>query len=148
MISLKEVDKTNWIDCVRLSLHPEQENFVASNSDTIAESKFETHHQVRAIYNDDTVIGLLSYCHEDEPLDLTLYWLFRFMIDKQYQGQGYGHKALELAVGEMTSVGANRIQTMHKPSNHNAAALYRNYGFEEIGTLDDGDTLLQLKVAC
>ena len=47
---LKEVTKENWIDCIHLSLHPEQEGNLASNVDTIAESKFEPENQLRAIY--------------------------------------------------------------------------------------------------
>lgn len=32
-IELKEVTKDNWIDCIDLSLYPEQEKNVASNVD-------------------------------------------------------------------------------------------------------------------
>ncbi len=145
-ISIKEVDRNNWIDCVRLSLHPEQEAFLASNSDTIAESKFELHHRVRAIYHGSEVVGLLSYCHEDDPLDLEVYWLFRFMVDKHVQGKGYGRRALELMLAEVVSLGGKTVKTMHKPSNTSASSLYQTLGFEERGYLDDGDVLLELSL--
>ncbi|MGI9281906.1 MAG: GNAT family N-acetyltransferase [Endozoicomonas sp.] len=146
MVELREVDKDNYLDCLRLRLLPEQQHFLAPNGDTIAQSKFEPHHRVRAIYNHDKVVGLLSYCHEDEPEDLELYWLFRFMIDKSYQGQGIGSKALEQLVEEVKVLNGKQLRTMHKPSNLEAAKVYKKFGFSEIGELDDGDTLLELNI--
>ncbi len=40
-IKLAGVTKDNGIDCINLLLYPEQEKNLASNVDTIAESKFE-----------------------------------------------------------------------------------------------------------
>lgn len=146
MISLKEVNKENWIDCIKLSLKPEQESYLASNVDTIAESKFEPHHQLRAIYFQEKVIGMLAFCHENEPEDFELFWIFRFMIDKDFQNKGLGLKALELAIAEIKGLGAKFIRTMHKPGNLQAASVYLKIGFKHIGELEDGDSLLELKV--
>jgi diamine N-acetyltransferase len=138
-IHLKKVDRCNWVACVKLSLHPDQVGNLASNSNTIAEAKFEPHHRLRAIYKDNDVIGMLSFCHEDDPLDLELFWLFRFMIDKEHQGKGYGSNVLALVLEEVRGLGGKRLQTMCKPSNAAAAQAYRSFGFKEIGTLNDGD---------
>lgn len=73
----------------------EQESNLTANAYTISESKFETHHHVRAIYKDDEVIGMYSYCYEDDSIDAKLYYL---LLDKYYQGKGYASKALELLV--------------------------------------------------
>lgn len=145
-ISLKDVDRNNWVDCIKLSLHPEQKKCLASNSDTIAESKFEEHHRMRAIYKDSQVIGMLAFCHENEPLDLDLYWLFRFMFDKSHQRKGYGIKALELLINEVKSLGGKKLRTMCKPKNTLAINAYKKYGFKEIGNLDDGDILFELQL--
>jgi diamine N-acetyltransferase len=145
-ISLKVVDRNNWVDCVKLSLLPEQEKFVAPNSDTIAESKFELHHRVRAVYNQSEVVGLISYCHEEDPVDLEEFWIFRFMIDKRSQGKGYGRQALELVIAEIVSLGGKTVKTMHKPNNIGASSLYRSLGFNATGYLDDGDVLLELSL--
>ena len=40
MISLRELTKENYLDCIRLNLHPEQEENLASNAITIAQSRF------------------------------------------------------------------------------------------------------------
>lgn len=145
-IKLQEVTKENWLDCIRLSLYPEQEGNVAPNVDSIAESKFEPNNQLRAIYQQDKVIGFLAFCVENDPPDPDLYWLFRFMIDKNYQGRGYGTKALHLVIKEIKDLGAKYIQTMHKPKNQIAGKLYQKAGFSYIGKLEEGDLLMEMKI--
>ena len=142
-VSLKPVTKDNWIACIDLSLHPEQENNLASNVETIAESKFEPDNILRAIYLGDRVIGMLAYCVEDEPPDPEIYWIFRFMIDKDWQNRGYGKQALNLAIAEIVQLGAKKIYTSHKPQNKIAGKLYQKLGFKYIGTLDDGDLSME-----
>ncbi|MEM8677620.1 MAG: GNAT family N-acetyltransferase [Cyanobacteria bacterium P01_G01_bin.67] len=143
-IQLKEVTKKNWIDCIKLSLHPEQKKNVAPNVDSIAESKFNPDNQLRAIYKEDKIIGFLAFCVENDPPDPELYWIFRFMIDKNFQGKGYGTKALKLVIEEIKELGAKRIQTMHKPKNEVAGKLYQKLGFSYIGSLEDGDLLIEM----
>lgn len=145
-IRLQEVTKDNWIDCIHLSLHPEQEAYLASNVASIAESKFEPDNQLRAVYKDKKVIGFIAFCVEDDPPDPELYWIFRFMIDKDFQGLGYGTKALNLALEEIEQLGAKRIHTMHKPKNEIAGKLYQKVGFSYIGHLDDGDLLMEMNI--
>nr|WP_323126756.1 GNAT family acetyltransferase [Acinetobacter pittii] len=41
MISLKDLDRENWIRCARLSLDESQKDYVAPNVYSIAESKVE-----------------------------------------------------------------------------------------------------------
>ena len=146
MITLEEVSKNNYEDCIFLELEPSQIGNLTPNSISIAQSKFETHFRTRAIYKNDEVIGFLTYCHEDDPEALELYWLFRFMFGKESQGKGYASKALQLLIDEVRELGGKRLQTMHKPSNVNAGSAYREFGFEEIGVLDDGDIHLEILV--
>jgi diamine N-acetyltransferase len=144
MISLRELTKENYLDCIRLNLHPEQEENLASNAITIAQSRFETDYRLKVIYEQETVIGLLAFCHEDEPLDYYIYWLFRFMIDKDHQNKGYGKRVLSLLVDEVKRLGGKTLLTMHKPTNQQAGKLYRAFGFQEDSVLDDGDISLRL----
>jgi diamine N-acetyltransferase len=147
MITLRPVDRKNWVSCCRLSVGDHQSRLVASNLETIAESKFETHYHLKAIYHNEFVVGMLAYCHENDPENLELYWIFRLMIDSAYQGKGFGFKAMNLAIGEMKTLGAIRIRTMHKPGNLIAASLYEKLGFKLTGEiLDDGDILRELSL--
>ncbi len=87
----------------------------------------------------------MAFCHENDPEDCELYWLFRLMIDKSHQGNGFGLSALRLAIEEMGALGATRIRTMHKPTNEIASSLYGKLGFELTGEiLDDGDIVREL----
>jgi diamine N-acetyltransferase len=147
MVTLRDVTAENWRDCIRLSLHEHQVGYVASNVATIAESKFNPHFHLRAIYTDDSPVGLLAYCHEDDPEDLQLFWIFRLMIDRNHQGNGYGADAMRLAIDEIKKLSATRVKTMHKPENLAAAALYAKLGFCAAGKHDDGDCLLELDLS-
>ncbi|WP_050986161.1 GNAT family N-acetyltransferase [Schlesneria paludicola] len=146
MVTLRDLTRDNWVECARLALDENQQGNLASNIETIAESKFEEHHRLRAIYHGDRLVGLLAYTREDDPPDEELFWIFRLMVDKDYQRQGIGLAAMQLAIGEIAELGASRIRTMHKPTNRAAASLYRNLGFREIGFLDDGDVLLEMRL--
>ncbi|MAS95411.1 MAG: spermidine acetyltransferase [Verrucomicrobiales bacterium] len=146
-VHLTPIDKANWLACARLSLPPEEEKFVAPAVYTIAQSKFEEIHQLRAIYHEGTVVGMLAFCHEDEPEEnLELYWLFRILIDKDHQDKGYGTAAIKLLTDEVRSLGGKHLRTMHRPENERARRVYQNLEFKEIGNLDDGDILYELQI--
>ena len=145
-ISLKEVTKDNWVQCVKLKLAPEQECFVAPNADSIAESKFEPHYVPRAIYNNDKVVGFLMYCPEIETQEKDLYWLFRFMIDIEHQKQGIGKAALKIAIAKISKINCRKINIIYSPKNSVAAKLYANFGFEKIAIDEDGEIIVQKRV--
>nr|WP_252152532.1 GNAT family N-acetyltransferase [Acinetobacter pittii] len=88
------------------------------------------------------------YCVEVDPPDETLFWLFRFMIDKNSQAKGYGTKVLQIAIDEMAAKGAKRIRTMYKSSNYVTGKLYKKKGFQETGEYDEcGDIILELNIS-
>ncbi|TWT47258.1 GNAT family N-acetyltransferase [Botrimarina hoheduenensis] len=146
MVTLEEVTRENWVACGKLSANDDQQGYVASNVWTIAESKFEPHHVLRAICNGEQVVGMLAYCHEEDPEDLGLYWVFRLLIDRDHQRQGHAAQAMLLAMEEIRLRDGTRVRTMHKPSNEAASALYMSLGFKAIGNHDDGDTLLEISL--
>lgn len=49
------------------------------------------------------------------------------------QGQGYGARLLQHAMRQVTTHGARRLLLEVRPSNARAVALYRNFGFQQIG---------------
>ncbi len=54
---------------------------------------------------------------------------------------------LNLLVEEVKQLGGKTLLTMHKPSNQQAGKLYRAFGFQEDGILDDGDISLRLELS-
>ncbi len=142
-ISLREVTKDNWIECIKLKLAPKQEKMVAPNVDSIAESKFEIHYVPRAIYKDDLVVGFLMYCPEIETDEKDLYWLFRFMVDVNYQRKGIGRTALKLAIDEIAKNNCRKLNIVYSPKNVIAAKLYASFDFKQIDLAEDGDIIAQ-----
>ena len=145
-ISLREVTKENWVQVIRLKLAPEQEGLVAPNVDSIAESKFEPHYVLRAIYKDEQVVGFLTYCPEIETEEKDLYWLFRLMVEAEYQKQGIGKAALELALNEISKNNCCKINILYSPNNSIAARLYEKFGFQQVGIAEDGDIIVQKRI--
>ena len=144
--SLTPVGKENWVECSRLSVRRDQQMNVASCLETIAESRFEPHYELRAIELDGTIVGMLAYCPEvDEPVD-GLFWIFRLVIGKQFQGKGYGKKAVSLCLSEIQRMGGKWVRTMCKPANSSAISCYESLGFKRQGNLDDGDILFEIKL--
>lgn len=72
-------------------IHTLCEEFVASNALSIVQSFYEKTWTIKAIENKDKLIGFTMYgfCK-----DKNFYELCRIMIDRKYQGHGYGTKAM------------------------------------------------------
>ena len=146
-ISLLDVNDSNWRECADLQLTEDEGKYISSNVYMIAEWKFETESVFRAIYSDTKLVGMLAYYLHDGKYGY-FYWLYHLMIEKEYQGKGYGEAAVKLAVKEMRQLASQQdafeIRTMYMLGNIRAQNLYKKLGFEEIGILDGGDISLRL----
>src|SRR5829696_5393351 len=60
-VKLKDVTADNWEAVVDLELSAEQEDLVASNVYSLAESKFDPDARPRAVYAGRRVVGFLMY---------------------------------------------------------------------------------------
>ena len=78
----------------------------------------------------------------DDPDDR--YWLWRFMIDEDSQGKGYGTAALRVIIQYFKDHGANNIRLSTKETNSNALSLYRKAGFCDTGEMNENEIVLQL----
>lgn len=54
-------------------------------------------------------------------------------IDRRYQGQGYGARMLRHCMESARLGGAGKLFLEVRPSNERAVALYRHFGFRQIG---------------
>lgn len=59
--------------------------------------------------------------------------LLNISVARERQGQGYGARLLRFAMEVSSHGGATAMLLEVRPSNGPALALYRNYGFAEIG---------------
>lgn len=123
---VKDIDKSNWNDCIKLVVTEEQASFLPSNLYSIAEAKFVEGIRLLGIYKDNTMIGFASYILDEEG-DMNLY---KFMIDKNYQNKGYGKQALSLVMDIIKSEAKKKeVWLSLHPQNTTAIHLYCNYGF-------------------
>lgn len=68
------------------------------------------------------------------------------LIDKKYQGKGYGRSSAELAVRVLKSINSKKhIKLATEQDNLKAHKLYESLGFEKTEELDGDDLVFQLK---
>ena len=67
-VRLEDVTAQNWLAVVRLKLSEDQQRLLASNTYSIAQSKYDEAAQPRAIYAGDMIVGFLMY---DVPESMT-----------------------------------------------------------------------------
>jgi diamine N-acetyltransferase len=143
-VVLKPVTSDNFVQCIKLKVAPEQENFVASNLYSIAQSKVEPECVPLAIYHHDTLVGFAMYALDQ---DEGKYWIFRLMIDAAHQGKGYGRAAMEALIDRMRHVsGCDESAISYELTNDAARRLYASVGFAETGEVIDGETVARLKL--
>ena len=149
IITLKPVDSRNSDKVKKLSVFDNQP-FIATNSRSLeqaAECNAEHLGVARpfAIFADEKLVGFTMFAFEednDTPDDR--YWLWRFMIDKNEQGKGFGKAALEEIIRYFRDNNATHILLSTEPENEAGLYLYRKYGFRETGEINDNEIVLKL----
>ena len=148
-IKLEPINDQNREAVLALSVREDQP-FVASNKTSLRqyeETEAEAPGVARpfAIYADDTLVGFCMFAFDPEAEDEDdRYWLWRFMIDKEHQGKGYGKEALKLALDFIRTWPCGEAKycwLSYEPENKVAADLYSSFGFKETGEMD-GDELI------
>ena len=141
MITFREIDKSNYMECICLKVKDEQRGFVADNARSLAEARFEEGLYTRAVYSDDTMVGFVLFDYDPE---IPGWCMSRFMIGAQYQGQGPGKEAvlrfLEFMREEMK---VEELYLHVEQENTRAYALYEKLGFRTVGEIQytfDGTT--------
>ena len=98
-----------------------------------------------AIYADDKVVGFCMFAFDPEEEDEEdRYWLWRFMIDQNEQGKGYGQAALAEIIKYFRENGADRIFLSTEPENECGMHIYRKAGFKDTGIIDDGEAVMMM----
>lgn len=143
MITLKEIDRNNFFDVIKLKVAEEQSDFVASNMFSLAQAKAFPECVCLAIYHDDVLVGFTMYCIDEEDKE---YWIYRLMIDSKHQSKGYGKAAMEKLIEKIKEDIQHRvIYISFEPVNVWAKQLYEKLGFAEDGRVIDGEVVYKLE---
>jgi diamine N-acetyltransferase len=144
-LTLVDLDASNWERVADLRLHPHQIDFVAPNLRTIAETQFYPWVRRRVIQLGGEIIGFAAY---GQPAPGEDFWLHRFMIDVEHQGQGYGRTALTMLVDEWRLMpGVTQIKVSYHPDNTAAEHLYTSLEFVPGEIADWGERVAVLDLS-
>lgn len=142
VVTLKDVDKSNWEACLNLKLTTKQGGLVAPHMYTIAESEAEPSFVPLAVYNNGTVVGFAMYGLDPDD---GKYWIYRLMIDVEHQGKGYGKAALKKLVCRLKELpDCDEIFAGYKPWNTVASGLFGEIGFQRTGEMLSGEFITRL----
>jgi diamine N-acetyltransferase len=144
-VELRDVTAKNRQAVIDLELDPEQQELVASNAESLKDARSDRGARPRAVYAGERVVGFLMYDPgepDDDPREALIY---RFMIDRRHQGEGYGRAAINKALDEIRAIGGVRkIFISYMPENPVAKPFYASFGFVEVGTDEDGEMIAEL----
>ena len=149
-LELRAIDDTNRAAVELLTVSDRQKQYIASNRHSLETAANEEYREIArpfAIYADGKIIGFTMFAFEltsSDPNDR--YWLWRFMIDQDSQGKGYGSAALERIIDYFKGHGADHILLSTKESNTPALSLYHKYRFVETGEMNDEEIVLRLSL--
>ena len=157
MVELRKVNAKNIWKLIALEVEERQRGFVATNTQSILEAYCAITSGGIAmpygVYDGETPVGFVMLgfgCEdwEDAPrIAKDNYNIWRFMIDRRYQGRGYGKQAMEAILRLVNSFPCGKADCVwlsYVPGNEAAAGLYHAFGFRENGQMD-GDEIIAVR---
>lgn len=129
---------------LNLQIAPEQHGFVESVAQCLNEADHHRRWKPVGIYHDDIMIGFSMYGFfgwKYPPFGKL--WLDRLLIDKTYQGNGYGKTALAGLINRLIEeYHCKKIYLSVIEENQVAIALYQKFGFHFNGKKDIHNELI------
>jgi GNAT superfamily N-acetyltransferase len=152
-VTLRELTDDNREAVLALAVAPEQERFVGTVANALADAAEYPHAKpwYRAVYAADEPVGfvMLSWNCEPQPPDIIGPWfLWKIIIDRRYQGHGYGAEVVRQVAGIIRAAGATELLTSYVPDGDGPAGFYERLGFVPTGDFDgDGEPIVRLDLA-
>ena len=154
MIELRKIDGDNIEEVIALEVEENQEDFIeTTNLRSFADAHMLNADGIPAtplaIYADEIMVGFLMYIydttdHESFQNEVyygeKAYFIWHFMIDKRYQGKGYGKLAFEKMLAEIENLPhgeSQYVDLFYHKNNVIAKELYASFGFVETGIIQE-----------
>lgn len=146
MVRLVMIDRHNFLSILDLSVQENQRRFVASNMYSLAQAYVQPECAPFALYAENKPVGFVMYCIDQDDHE---YWIYRLMIDKKYQGRGYGREAMQLLINRIRAEAdedRRMIYISFEPDNAIAKSLYESLGFVADGRVEYGEVVYKLEL--
>ena len=129
-MEFRKIDKSNYWDCMALTIADNQKGFVADNKQSLVEAAYEDGLYTLGIYLEEMMIGFILYDYDET---FPGWSMSRFMIGKQFQGKGYGKQAaIEFFEYFKIKHNADKLYISVSLENMVARKMYSSIGFTEI----------------
>ena len=143
MISLREITADNFWDIIDLQVKDDQIDLVLSNAVSIAQSKVQPECIPLGIYKDEVPVGFLMYCIDRDDGN---YWIYRLMIDRDFQGNGYAKEAMNLVIDTVKEdKSRNKILLGVDKNGDISIKLYESLGFRFNGQVFGKEKIMELE---
>lgn len=130
-IKLEKLSYENVFSCVRMKVKKEQENFVAKNAVSIAEAYVNPKFAHPFVITDKGLpVGFIMFAHSKGSAHANIW---RFMIDRLFQGRGYSRPALQAGLSWLKKRGVKSVNLSEVPGNTVAVHVYKSLGFKTTG---------------
>ena len=154
MIELRQISGDNIDEVIALEVGENQKDFIeTTNLRSFADAHMLNADGIPAkplaIYVDDIMVGFLMYIydttdHESFQNEVyygkKTYFIWHFMLDKRYQGKGYGKLAFEKMLADIETLPygeSQNVDLFYHKNNVIAKELYASLGFVETGIIQD-----------
>ena len=137
-LTFRKVDSSNYRDVLKLTVQDDQKNFVAPNERSLLQSAYEAPDASTpyGVYDGDTLVGFMLVTSDDD--DAETLWIWRYMIDANHQGKGYGKAGMLKLIQETKADGKyNYLRLSYVPTNERAKHVYASVGFVEEGIKEE-----------
>lgn len=155
-IHLEKITWDNYQKVLKLRVNKEQENYVASNKTSLIHAFLSLSNDIPvyafAIMYGKTVVGFMQIMYDDDWTGYEredwlssddfkkhegqpYYYIWRFMIDKKYQGRGYGKESFKQTLDFIKTFPAGKAKYVllsYEPENALGKKLYASFGFNEV----------------
>jgi len=146
MVRLVTIDRHNYLSILDLTVNEDQRRFVASNMYSLAQAYAQPECEPLALYAENKPVGFAMYCLDRDDHE---YWIYRLMIDKKFQGRGYGREAMRLLIERIRAEADEDHRVIFisfEPDNAAAKSLYESLGFVADGRVEYGEVVYKLEL--
>jgi diamine N-acetyltransferase len=158
MIELRQINGDNIEEVITLEVGENQKGLIeTTNLRSFADAHMLNADGIPAtplaIYADDTMVGFVMYIYDtldhesfesEDFYGKKSYFIWHYMIDKRYQGKGYGKRAFEkmlMDIEAMPNGAAEYVVLFYQTNNITAKNLYASCGFVDTGIIQDKSML-------